>query len=58
MWAIGAAGEEIVRLYESGDRVELMVGGELRRATVGCTGTARPEFVYLLALPVLEVEAA
>jgi hypothetical protein len=56
--AIGAAGEEVVRLYESGDRVELLVGGEVRKATVGCTGTARPEFVYLLALPVLEVEDA
>jgi len=56
--AIGAAGEEIVRLYESGERVQLQVGGEVRRATVGCTGGSRPEFVYLLSLPVLEVEAA
>ena len=54
--AIGAAGEDIVQLYEGGDRVELRVGGEVRRATVGCTGTARPEFVYLLSVPVLEVE--
>src|SRR5215467_10034752 len=54
--AIGAAGEEIVQLYESGDRVELLVGGELRKATVGCTSTARPEFVYSFSLPVLEVE--
>lgn len=56
--AIGAAGEEVVRLYESGERVELLVGGELRKATVGCTGTARPEFVYLLSLPMLDVEDA
>lgn len=56
--AIGAAGEEIVRLYETGERCELLVGGEVRRATVGCTSTARPEFVYLLALPVLEVSDA
>ena len=56
--AIGAAGEETVGLYETGERVELRVGGEVRRATVGCTGTARPEFVYLLSLPVLDVEDA
>lgn len=56
--AIGAAGEEVVRLYESGERVELLVGGQLRKATVGCTGTARPEFVYLLSLPMLDVEDA
>jgi hypothetical protein len=56
--AIGAAGDEIVRLYESGERVQLQVGGEVRRATVGCTSGARPEFVYLLSLPVLGVEDA
>ena len=56
--AIGAAGDEIVSLYESGERVSLRVGGEVRRASVGCTSAARPEFVYLLSLPVLEVEAA
>ena len=56
--AIGAAGEEVVRLYESGERVELLVDGQLRKATVGCTGTARPGFVYLLSLPMLNVEDA
>jgi hypothetical protein len=56
--AIGAAGEDVVRLYESGERVELRVGGETRKATVGCTGSARPEFVYLLSLAVVEVEDA
>jgi len=53
--SIRAAGDEVVRLYETGDRVQLKVGGEVRRATVGCTSGARPEFVYLLSLPVLEV---
>lgn len=56
--SIGAAGDQVVGLYESGERVELLVGGEVRRATVGCTSGARPEFVYMISLPVLEVEAA
>jgi hypothetical protein len=53
--SVGAAGLELVAAYEAGSRLELEVGGRVRLVTVGCTSGVRPELVYLVSIPCLEV---
>ena len=50
---IDAAPADIKAAYESGEQLPLEVGGLARKATIGCTSGKRPEFLYLLSLPVM-----